>query len=224
MTRVVLVASLALALASGTAATAQELNLAATSTERPSILALRTGLDHALVGEIGYLRVLAVGDRQLFVGGAAAMPWAEPDLADHRIQATVGMPFGGKRWKLAGWLSPTLHGTENAASDMAAVGVDGRLTGGYYARRWFTAAEAGYDWIAATHITFSDAYRSRAYSGARDGWYRTPGGTAYAGLQGGVSFSSFDVVLRAGLPRSADLGPQTVPLYVTLGVNWALSR
>ena len=107
---------------------------------------------------------------------------------------------------------------------MAALGVDLRLTGGYYSRRWFVAGEAGLDWIAATHITFSDAYRTRAYAGARDGWYRLPGGTAYTGLHAGVSFSSLDVVVRAGLPRTTALESQSVPLYVTVGVNVALPR
>ena len=62
------------------------------------------------------------------------------------------------------------------------------------------------------------------YSGAKDGWYRNPGGTAYAGLLGGVSFSTLDVVVRAGHPRTTALEAQTVPFYVTLGVNVALPR
>jgi hypothetical protein len=62
------------------------------------------------------------------------------------------------------------------------------------------------------------------YAGAQDGWYGLPGGTTYAGLQGGLSFSSFDVVLRLGQPRTTELAPQTVPFYATLGVNVALSQ
>jgi hypothetical protein len=223
MSRRTLMASVALALAAGTAA-AQELNLATTSTARPSIVEVRTGMDHALLGAIGYRRVLAWGDRQVFAGGDVAIPWAGPDLGDYRVRAVVGLPFGWEHWKLSGWISPALRGTENVAADMAAVGVDLRLSGGYYARRWFVAGEAGLDWVAATHISFSDAYRNTAYSGAKDGWYRTPGGTTYAGLHGGVSFSSFDLVVRAGHPRTTALETQTLPLYVTVGVNVALSR
>ena len=91
--------------------------------------------------------------------------------------------------------------------------------GGYYARGWFVAAEAGLDWVGATHIAVSEAYRTRVYPGAKDGWYGLTGGTAYAGLQAGLSFSSLDVVLRAGLPRTTALEAQTVPAYLTLGVN-----
>ncbi len=222
MRRLAMVASAAVALAAATRASAQELNLAATSADRPSIVEVRTGLDHALVGEVGYRHVLAWGDGQLIVGGDVAMPWANADLRDYRVRATVGLPFGGQHWKLAGWLSPTLRGTENAASDMTALGVDLRLTGGYYARGWFVAGEVGLDWIAATHIALSDAYRNQAYAGAKDGWYGAPGGTAYVGLQAGVSFSSLDVIVRAGLPRTTALEEQTVPLSLTVGVNVAL--
>jgi len=224
MNRLALVASVVVALASGTGASAQELNLAATSADRPGIVEVRAGIDHAFLGELGYHRVLAWQDRQLFVGGDVAVPWAKADLRDYRVRATVGLPLGGQRWKVAGWLSPTLRGTDNAASEMAALGVDLRLTGGYYARRWFVAGEAGVDWVAATHVAFSDAYRNQVYAGAKDGWYRTPGGTVYTGLHAGVSFSSFDVILRAGLPRTTALDSQILPVYVTLGVNVALPR
>lgn len=223
MRRLALAASAVFALAA-TIASAQELNLSTTSTARPSIVEVRTGLDHALVGEIGYRRVLAWNDRQLIVGADFATPWAKADLGDYRVRTTVGLPLGTEHWKLAGWISPTVRGTENVASDMTALGIDLRLTGGFYARRWFLAGEAGVDWIAATHITFSDRYRTLVYSGAKDGWYRLTGGTTYAGLQAGVSFSSFDVVVRAGHPRTTALETQTVPLYVTAGVNVALPR
>lgn len=223
MSRLLRMASV-ITLAAAVTASAQELNLAATSTARPSVVEVRTGLEHAFVAGIGYARVLAWGERQLFVGGDVALPWAQPDLRDHRVRATVGVPLGFERWKLAGWISPALRGTENAATDLAAVGVDLRLAGGYYTRRWFAAGEAGVDWVAATHVTFRDAYRSRVYSGARDGWYRTPGGTTYAGLHGGLSFSSFDVILRAGVPRTTALEAQTLPLHLTLGVNVSLPR
>jgi hypothetical protein len=221
MSRLARIASVALAAVAAAGASAQELNLATTSTARPNVVMLRTGMEHAFVGEVGYRRVLAWGDQQLFVGADVALPWAEPDLGDYRVRATVGAPLGRHHWKIAGWLSPTLRGAGNVASDMTALGVDVRLTGGYYARRWFTAAEVGADWNVATHVAVRDAYRTRVYSGAKDGWYGNPGGTTYAGLQAGLSSSSFDVVLRSGLARTTALDEQTVPFYLTAGVNVA---
>jgi hypothetical protein len=224
MNRLSMAASVAMALAAATTASAQEMNLANTSPARPSIVGVRAGVDHAFLGEIGYRHVLSWGGQQLFVGGDAALPWARPDLDDYRLRLTAGLPLGGEHWKVAGWLSPTVRGTKNAVSRMTGVGADLRFTGGYYSRRWFLAGELGLDWVGATRVDFSQAYRSRVYSGAKDGWYRNPGGTAYAGLQGGVSFSALDVVVRAGHPRTTALEMQTVPFYVTLGVNVALPR
>ena len=222
MNRLTVAASVVVALAAARGVPAQELNLAATSAERPSILLVRTGVDHAFTGEVGYRHVLAWGDRQLFLGGDVIMPWAKLDLRDYAVRATAGLPLGGRHWKLAGWLSPTLRGTGNAGADMTAIGADLRLTGGYYARGWFLAGEAGIDWVAATHIAVTDAYRTRVYAGAKDGWYGLPGGTVYAGLDAGLSFSSFDLVLRAGMPRTTSLAEQTLPAYLTIGVNLAL--
>lgn len=221
MTRMLLRLLVLLALGSATAARGQELNLAAASEARPGIASVRTGMDHALVAEVGYRRLLSWGSQRLFLGGDAALPWAGLDLRDYRLRAMLGIPFGGERWQAAAWLSPVVRGTRNAASRMTAVGAEARLTGGYYAPRWFAAAEAGLDWSAATHIRFSGAYRE-VYAGARDGWYRSPGGTVYAGLLGGVSFSSVDLVVRAGHPRTLALEMQTVPFYLTLGANVAL--
>ncbi len=203
-------------------ASAQELNLATTSADRPGIVAVRGGVDHALLGEVGYRRVLSWGERQLFVGGDVGVPWAKPDLGDYRVRTTVGLPLGLESWKLAAWVSPTLRGTENVASDMIALGADLRLAGGYYAPRFFVAGEAGVDWVAATRVTFSERYRTLVYPGAKNGWYRTPGGTTYVGLHAGVSFSSFDLIVRAGHPRSTALDEQTLPCYLTMGVNVAL--
>ncbi|HZY03109.1 MAG TPA: hypothetical protein VFF02_06380 [Anaeromyxobacteraceae bacterium] len=222
MTRLALLVSVTLVLGAATSARAQELNLATTSTARPSIVEVRTGVEHAFLGEVGYRHVLDLGHQQLFVGGDVSLPWAKVDLDDYRVRATVGLPFGWQHWKLAGWLSPTLRGTVNAVGEMTAIGADLRLTGGYYARGWFVVAEAGFDWVAATKVTFSYAYRNQVYSAARDGWYRTPGGTTYAGLHGGVSFSSFDLVLRAGNARTTALEQQTMPFYLTVGVNVTL--
>jgi hypothetical protein len=214
-------AAFAFSLAVAASASAQELDLAATGTARPSIAGARAGTGHGSLGEVGYRHVLAFEDLQLLVGADGALPWARADLRD-RLRVSVGLPLGGPRWKLAAGLSPTMRGTENAVSRMTALGADLRLAGGYHAPGWFIAGEAGLDWIAATHITFADAHRSRARSGAGDGWYRTPGSTAYTGLRGGVSFPSLDVIVRAGLSRTTGLEQQSVPFYLTMGANVAL--
>jgi len=206
-------------------ASAQELNLATVSTARPHIVHIGTGLDHAFTATVGYDHVVPLFGRVFLSGIELTVPWAQPDFGDYQLRltaATALLTFGG--WKLSARLGPTLRGADSALANMTSVGVDARLTGGWYARRGFVAGQLGVDWVAATHITNSDAYRDRVYADARDGWYATTGGTLYVALVGGVSLGSWDVTLRAGVPRALDFGSQTIPVFGVLGVSHALSR
>jgi hypothetical protein len=201
-------------------ASAQELNLATTSTERPDIVRARTGVDHAFTAELGYVRVVALPDRVLLVGADLVLPWATPDLGDVELRLGAAAPVVEHGpWKLVARLGPTLRSAETVVSRMIALDLDARLAAGYHARRGFVAVEAAVDWAAATHVTHSDAYRDRVYADAMDGWYRSTGGTLRAGVYGGLSFERFDLVLRAGRPFAIDGGAHTIPLYATLGVN-----
>jgi hypothetical protein len=206
-------------------AAADELNFATITPERPNIVGARTGLDSALVFELDYRRIVEVLGRTSAIGVELAAPGAELDASDYRVSAGAAIPLvGGDHWKLIAHLSPTLRSTENGLNRMLAVGADTRLTGGFYARRWFAAGELGVDWVAASHIRHSDEYRDVVYADAEDGWYRNPGGTLYVGAHAGLSFSRFDVVLRAGRQQHVTMDAQTMPFFATLGVNVTLPR
>ena len=88
--------------------------------------------------------------------------------------------------------------------------------GGYYAPGWFAAGELGFDWAITTHVAPSDLYRRLAFAGARDGWYGNPGGNFRVGVQTGLSFGRYDLVLRVGELRDAGLEKPMLPLYGTL--------
>lgn len=202
---------------------ADELNLATITPEHPHILRVRTGLDHAFVGEVGYDHVFGLCDRVLIAGLDVALPWAELDASDFQIRLGATLPLVERgAWKLLGRLGPTVRGTDTAAAQMTSLGVDARVAGGYFRTRGFVALEAGVDWAATTHITHADAYREQVYPDAQDGWYRATGGTLRAGVYGGVSFRHVDAVLRVGRPFAIDFGDQTIPFAVTLGANMAL--
>ena len=105
---------------------------------------------------------------------------------------------------------------------MTSFGTDLGVQGGFYARHWFVAGEAGFDWITTTHVAHSDLYRDTVYEGARDGWYAMSGGNIRYGLQAGASFGRHDLVLRAG--KMVDVGgaPPMLPFYgtLTLDTRW----
>lgn len=203
-------------------AAAQEVNLATTTTERPHLVRVRTGLDHAFTAQLGYDHVVAPCDRVLIAGVEITLPWAHPDLGDYQVRlgATTPLVEHGP-WKLAGRLGPTVRGAGTAAGRMTALGAELGLSAGYHGDRGFVAAEAAADWAAATHVRHSDAYRDGIYADADDGWYRSTGGTIRAGVHGGVSFRGVDLVLRVGRPFAIDLEGQTLPFYATVGVNVA---
>lgn len=201
---------------------AQELNLGALDAE-PNRVHVSTGAEYGMVASAGYSRVLPFLDRRLVLGGEATLPWAGADVQDYRLQLSALAPIvESTHWKLAMSLAPIVRGTENRTSRMIGVGVDAGLVGGYYDRRWFAAAEAGFDAALTTHVAISEAYRTRTYMGAQDGWYANAGGNVRAGLQLGASFGRYDVALRAGQVRDVGGGKPMLPFYggVTLAARW----
>lgn len=200
-------------------ARADELNLHSLDAE-PNRVSLTTGAEHGFVAGVGYSRTMPLFDREIVIGATATLPWAGFDLSDFRLRVGALVPIAGTRsWKLAGAIAPTVRGTANTINRMTDLGIDTSLVGGYYARRWFAAAELGFDAALATHVAHTDEYRMTVHPDAVDGWYANTGGNARAGLQAGVSFSRYDVILRAGQVRDTDGDAPLVPFYTTLTVN-----
>jgi hypothetical protein len=199
-------------------ARAQELNLSSLD-EEPNRVHVTTGAEYGFVAGAGYSRVLSVRDRAFVVTGDLTLPWAGLDLSDYRVRVGALLPIvGSTRWKLAGSIAPIARGTKNSISRMTDVGVDVGLVGGYYTRRWFAAGELGVDLAVTTNIEHTDEYRMSVHADAKDGWYANTGGNLRAGLQAGVAFSAYDVILRAGQVRDVGGEPPMLPFYGTLTV------
>jgi hypothetical protein len=188
--------------------------------EDSNVATLTTGAEQGLVLGMGYARVLSFAGRPLVLGGDVALQWAEVDPSDFRVRAGGLLPLiTHGRWKLIGGLSSTVRGTNNQIARMISAGTDATLLAGRYSRRWYAAAEAGFDWALATHVEHSDDYRMQVFAEARDGWYGNPGGTFRYGVQGGVSFGRNDVILRAGKLVDVAGKPPLLPIYATLGYD-----
>jgi hypothetical protein len=198
---------------------AQDLNLS-TLDQASNIVHVTTGAEYALVARAGYTRVVPFLDRQLVLSSDLTLPWAKLDVSDFCVRIGVLVPVvGSAHWKLAGTATPTVRGTKNDISRMTSVGADLGAVGGYYTRRWFVAGELGFDWAMLTYVAHRDVYRSDVFAGARDGWYANPGGNLRAGLQAGLSFGRYDVILRVGQVRGVDGAPPLLPVYGTLAFN-----
>ncbi|HTL37779.1 MAG TPA: hypothetical protein VL326_31825 [Kofleriaceae bacterium] len=210
---------IAVVLASPLVARAQNVNVAAVANDS-NLMTVTTGIEYGFVASVGYTRALRVQDRQLLVGGEASLAWAEADPSDFQLSAGARMPIvDGSRWKLLGGLAAVVRGTDNDLGRFTTIAGDAALIGGRYARRGFVAAELGIDTALTTHITPSEMYRMTVFPGAKSGWYGETGSMVRAGLQGGVSFARYDIVLRAG--RLLDTAGQAalMPIYGTLALD-----
>ncbi len=199
---------------------AQEINLARLGDGAQNRVSLRAGAEYGLVTGVGYSREVPALGRTMLLGADVTMPWGNLDAGDWRLRVEALVPIvGGERWKLAGTVAPTLRETTNDVARMTALGLDAGVVGGWYAPRWFAAVDAGADWSFATYVENSERYRQIVYAGARDGWYRMPGGNFRAGVQAGLSFSRFELALRLGRLRDLKGNGPALPIYGTLAVT-----
>ena len=197
-----------------------EVNLAKIDEQAPNHVHVRTGAEYGFVAAAGYGRAVPFLGRTILLEGDATLPWGGFDAGDFRLRASALVPLVGTgHWRLAGSLAPTLRATSNDVSRMTNLGIDLGAVGGYYSSGWFAGGELGFDWALTTHVAHSDLYRRIVYAGARDGWYANPGGNFRLGVQAGVSFSRYDLVLRVGELRDMKGEGPMFPLYGTLALD-----
>ncbi len=204
------------AVAASSTAAAQDFNFGALRDDDRHILHVGVGMEDAVVASLGYGHVLSLMGRTVVLGGTVDVVPAH--ASDWRLRVGAVFPVAS----YAGWMvgAKTLGIVRNASNDMnrmSNLGVETSLFGGFYAERWFLAAEAGVDWATATYIHHTDAYRRLVYENAQDGWYSSTGAALVYGVSGGYSFSSVDLVVRAGQRRDFSLSTWLLPFYATVG-------
>jgi hypothetical protein len=193
-----------------------DVNFGALERER-NIVTVTTGAEYGLLLGAGYARILSFAGRPILLGGDLSLGFAEVDDDDFRLRTGALVPvFARGHWKVIGGLTGTVRGTNNDIARMINVGADISLLAGRYSHRWFVAAELGFDWAITTHVEHDDSYRMNVFAEARDGWYGNSSGILRAGVQSGVTFGRYDLILRAG--RLLD-DSQMIPIYATLAID-----
>lgn len=173
MNRQTLCVSLFAAVAIALPATAQEVTNLPEGTRQS--VSIDVGLQSAFVSRATYARHIGPG----LLYARFTLPFAAPDLRDLAFEAggqTTAVGWGN--WKLQVSFAPVLRRTETDLFSATALGVKATLLPGYQGDRWGLMAELGYEKMLATHLNHSRLYRSVAYSGAKDGWYSSTGGTS----------------------------------------------
>jgi hypothetical protein len=195
---------------------AEEINFAALDAGDHQVH-VRAGAEYGFVLGAGYAQTFSWRDRPVVIGGDLTMPFAEADGGDFAARASVTAPIiVAGPWHVIGSVAPTVRTTKNDIARMVSIDTDLELVAGRYTRRWFAAAELGFDAALATHVAHADAYRMTVYPDAVDGWYRTPGGNFRYGVDAGLSFGRYDVILRAGKLVDVAGNVPLLPIYGTL--------
>jgi hypothetical protein len=223
MTRLARLSALALAvaLAAGGQAAAQDLNYGAIRPDQRHVIHLGVAAEDAVVGSVGYAYLVPwLGRRLALTSQFDNVPMHG---SDWRLRTGVASPLAQYgRWMAGGKALGIARNAQNVANRMTNVGLETSAFGGFYDSSWFVAAEAGLDWAAATYIVHTDRYRRVVYEGARDGWYSSTGTTMVYGLFGGYSFRNVDVILRAGQRRDLRLNTWMIPFYAGIAVEMRL--
>lgn len=216
MNRQILCVSLFAALATALPVAAQELTNLPEGTRQS--VTIDVGLQSAVVSRAMYSR--HVGDGVVY--GRFTLPVATPDLGDLAFEVGGQMTaIGWGDWKLQVAFAPVVRRTQTDLFSATALGVKATLLPGYQGNRWGLMAELGYEKMLATHLNHSSLYRRTAYSGAKDGWYSSTGGTLQAGLRGGYRVGRVELSLAAGMLVSEGLNAVMPPFYGTLGTAYA---
>jgi hypothetical protein len=179
------------------------------------------GLDPAVIGTLGYGRVIELGGHDFQLTGDAGVVMAKLDTRDFR--ARLGTQTSLVRWRsvrLTGSATFITRGTDNSIYRALNFGADVTGAVGVYRRRWFGAAEVGKDKAIITHVTNSDWYKRNFYPDAKDGWYLNAGGTLHYGFAGGWALGKTEVVGRAGWLETEKYNALTPPVYASVGLGF----
>ena len=197
---------------------AQNINWQRLETEQRHLVFINTGLDYGVTLGAGYgyhfntrMPLVAVADFSIPSGSTIF------DDFKTRIGAQLRFAKSGD-FQLSGRIYGVFRRYQNDFARLLNFGSDMSVAAGYYRKKFFIAAEAGFDKAIVTHFKHSDAYKE-LFPGVQDGWYDpATGGNFYYGIHTGYSFSKSDLVLRLGSLVEQDFKTKsTLPFYVGIG-------
>ncbi len=176
----------------------QTINWSRLQKEDSHIAGIYGGLEYSLVSGLVYGYQLKTMIPIVLLADFS-MPWGEKLLDDNKTK--LGASFGLVRagnFRLTAKIQGVFRRYESDYVRMVNFGSDQSATAGYYKKKWFVAAEVGFDKAIVTNFKHAQLYKD-VYPNVQDGWFDpATGGNFYYGLQTGVSFKQSDITLRLG--------------------------
>lgn len=201
---------------SGYLSMAQTVNWRAMPDLKKNIIGISLGLDHSVSYGLSYGRSVTVAKLPALITAEFLIPSGEEKLDDFKSKAGGQIRLINYRsFQFSARVQGVFRRYQNDFVRMLNFGSDFAGTAGLYQKRWFIAAESGFDKAIVTHFKHSALYRAK-YGNVVDGWYEpSTGGNFYYGIQTGFNFTSHSIYLKAGNVRSQDF--KTKPLLPYYG-------
>ncbi len=200
---------------------AQNINWANLQPEEKHIVNINTGLDYGIVFGAGYGYRLR-GNMPIVLNADYSQPAGKDIFDDLKTRAGVQ----ARLLKVGDFqFTARVHGIfrkyESQIIRMANFGSDMSGVAGYYRKRWYMAAEFGFDKAIVTKFTPTSVSRE-GYEGATGGWYQpATGGNFYYGLLAGVSIGKADIYVNGGKVVTQDFKMTPfLPYYGRIGVSY----
>lgn len=205
---------------------AQSLNWKTLQASQKHMLHLNLGLDNGTTVEIGYSHRLRTRMPVVLHVGYST-PFGHTVVDD--LKTKTGAQINVLR---ANSLFATVKAYgifrrfENDLTRMINFGSEFSATAGIYKRRWYAAADIGFDKAIVTHIQHSRLMK-QLNPNTETGWYIPTGGNYLVGLQTGYSFKTGDVYAKLGRSFSQNLpSAPALPVYFQLGctMKWGKAK
>lgn len=202
---------------------AQSLNWNNLSEDRKHIVNLNAGVDYGATLGVAYGYHLKFG-LPLVLNAEFSMPAGENLFDDFSTKAGAqARLFEWKSFCFSVEAQGIFRRYQTPYVRLLNFGSEFSGTAGYYRHSWFVAAQCGFDKAIVTQFKNS-ALLQENYPGIQNGWYEpATGGNFFYGIQGGCSFSNFDIYMNAGKVIEEDFKTSPlIPFYAKVGVNWKI--
>lgn len=132
--------------------------------------------------------------------------------------------WNNSRIKLISGLNTSFGKVETINFDSKKIALEGDISLGPFWKRGFLAVTTSYEKILATKLEHTQYYRDRFYDHAKDGWYKSSGGSFQFGLEGGVVIkNTIDVYIELKIPTTEKFNSvMGSPGHVNFGVSYRL--
>jgi hypothetical protein len=201
---------------------AQVINWGNISKQNKQLLHANIGAEYGLTTGLGYHHLIPAKNFPLWVGGEFSVPSGNQFADDFKVRlGTQIRVVALNHLQFSARIQGIARRYQNQSVRLFNFGSDIAGTLGYYHKRWFLGAEAGFDKAIVINFKHSEWYKKNIYDNVRDGWYEpAAGGNFYYGVQGGYSIKIIDITLKAGKFLQQDFKSKPLlPFYGQLGLN-----